>query len=88
MHTPFSDHSAIMLNIQSVDQRQFFQKNSESMSLLLDLLEKFERCSGYKKITTRNQKKCRWENGKTENTLRSLLRNSLGIYFSNSEKVK
>ena len=49
------------------------------MSHLLDLLEKFERCSGYKKITTRNQKKRGRENGKTENTLRSMLRNIISM---------
>ena len=77
---------------QYADDTTVFLKNPESMSHLLDLLEKFERCSGLKINHTKSEAMWlgKWKN--REDTPFNVKWpkdsvNALGIYFSNSEKV-
>ena len=58
---------------QYADGTTVFLKSPESMSLLLDLLEKFESHAQDQKLTTQSQKQCGWENGKTEKIPHSML---------------
>ena len=75
-----------------MDDTTVFLKNPESMSVLLDLLKKFERCSGLKINCTKSQ--AMWL-GKWKNRGDTLFNVKwpkdlvfvLGIHFSNSEKV-
>ena len=77
---------------QYADDTTVFLKNPESMSVLLDLLEKFERCSGLKINRTKSEAMWlgKWKN--REDTLFNVKwpKDSifaLGIHFSNSAKV-
>ena len=77
---------------QYADDTTVFLKNPESMSHLLDLLEKFERCSGLKINHTKSEAMWlgKWKNREDTPFNVKWPKDSvyaLGIYFSNSEKV-
>ena len=77
---------------QYADDTTVFLKSPESMSLLLDLLEKFERCSGLKVNHTKSEAMWlgKWKNREDTPFNVKWPKDSvlaLGIHFSNSEKV-
>ena len=77
---------------QYADDTTVFLKNLESMSLLLDLLEKFERCSGLKINHTKSEAMWlgKWKNREDTPFNVKWPKDSvfaLGIHFSNSETV-
>ena len=77
---------------QYADDTAVFLKNPESMSVLLDLLEKFERCSGLKINRTKSEAMWlgKWKNREDTPFNIKWPKDSvfaLGIHFSNSEKV-
>ena len=77
---------------QYADDITVFLKNLESMSSLLDLLEKFERCSGLKINHTKSEAMWlgKWKNREDTPFNVKWPKDSvyaLGIHFSNSERV-
>ena len=77
---------------QYADDTTVFLKNPESMSVLLDLLEKFETCSGLKINCTKSEAMWlrKWKNREDTPFNVKWPKDSvfaLGIHFSNSEKV-
>ena len=77
---------------QYADDTTVFLKNPESMSHLLDLLEKFERCSGLKINHTKSEAMWlgKWKNREDTPFNLNWPKDSvyaLGIHFSNSKKV-
>ena len=77
---------------QYADDTTVFLKNPESMSVLLDLLEKFERCSGLKINHAKSEAMWlgKWKSREDTPFNVKWPKDSvfaLGIHFSNSEKV-
>ena len=77
---------------QYADDTSVFLRNLESMSVLLDLLEKFERCSGLKINHAKSEAMWlgKWKNRDDTPFNVKWPKDSvfaLGIHFSNSEKV-